>query len=544
MPFEIRKNIYVRGNAKHQIIALDDQMEAVITRTNTKRTVTMKQNIIKYRHNIMSLHSIEAFGNIVGSMQQGCRDVYFVRALGICAHYQEKIQQLDDTMSQRQREGKLTYKRIDALPAIFGANETEFYTGCYSQWQDSQRTCMKTKCSNNYAGLAEVLGCALTDIMEQYKLVKPNMSETIEKNFIIKLMYWFDFVMDNILTNWNEKSVMKIAAHNVSKEQEYLFYYMLTLIGADVLLLQNKADIAFAQDLKALSIEIPLGTYGDVDIPKYEIKVQDVAFDNSTSLSSSAQANAEKGTKIKVVVPPKPGRKTSVPTPTVPSQAQPPQVHIPRRASSSTTTSGNAANNNTGSGTRQEKSFEELALLASSVVMITIHDQYGSSMGSGSGIMVGRAGYILTNNHVASGGKYYSVKIEEDDRIYKTDEVIKYNSVFDLAVIRIDRTLNPIPIYQGTKKLVRGQKVVAIGSPLGLFNSVSNGIISGFRTMGNVDMIQFTAPTSHGSSGGAVLNMYGEVIGISTAGIDDGQNINLAVGYECINMFVKGFVGA
>ena len=56
-------------------------------------------------------------------------------------------------------------------------------------------------------------------------------------------------------------------------------------------------------------------------------------------------------------------------------------------------------------------------------------------------------------------------------------------------------------------------------------------------------MIQFTAPISHGSSGGAVLNMQGEVIGISTAGFDEGQNINLAVNYEDIRMFVIGFTG-
>ena len=55
-------------------------------------------------------------------------------------------------------------------------------------------------------------------------------------------------------------------------------------------------------------------------------------------------------------------------------------------------------------------------------------------------------------------------------------------------------------------------------------------------------MIQFTAPISQGSSGGAVLNMYGEVIGISTAGFDRGQNINLAVGYESIQMFIQGFL--
>ena len=82
----------------------------------------------------------------------------------------------------------------------------------------------------------------------------------------------------------------------------------------------------------------------------------------------------------------------------------------------------------------------------------------------------------------------------------------------------------------------------AMATALGLFNSVSDGIISGFRKISDVDMIQFTAPISHGSSGGAVLNMYGEVVGISTAGIDSGQNINLAIGYESIRAFASGFM--
>jgi S1-C subfamily serine protease len=174
--------------------------------------------------------------------------------------------------------------------------------------------------------------------------------------------------------------------------------------------------------------------------------------------------------------------------------------------------------------------------------MIAVHDQKGEVFATGSGIMISNQGYILTNNHVASGGNYYSVRIEDDNEIYKTDEVIKYHTVLDLALIRIDRTCQPIPLYRGDKPLVRGQKVVAIGSPLGLFNSVSNGIISGFRKIDNVDMIQFTAPISHGSSGGAVLNMYGEVIGISTAGMDSGQNINLAVDYKSVAEFIRGFL--
>ena len=100
----------------------------------------------------------------------------------------------------------------------------------------------------------------------------------------------------------------------------------------------------------------------------------------------------------------------------------------------------------------------------------------------------------------------------------------------------------PIPISRGGKRLVRGQKVVAIGSPLGLFNSVSDGIISGFRDMEKVSMIQFTAPVSHGSSGGALLDLYGDLIGIITAGFDDGQNLNLAVDCQTILQFVQGFL--
>ena len=68
------------------------------------------------------------------------------------------------------------------------------------------------------------------------------------------------------------------------------------------------------------------------------------------------------------------------------------------------------------------------------------------------------------------------------------------------------------------------------------------GIISGVYSDDGVSMIQFTAPISPGSSGGALLNLYGEVIGICTAGFDNGQNLNLAVGYENIAMFIQGFV--
>lgn len=263
-------------------------------------------------------------------------------------------------------------------------------------------------------------------------------------------------------------------------------------------------------------------------------------------VSPPPQAGAQ---PVRVAIPPRQGRKQTPPqqasqpqrferTPAVSKSSEPVQVHIPPRAGQRHDSTGPGS---ASQGARTEMTFEQLAQLASSVVMIMVHDKKGEPFATGSGIMIGRKGYILTNNHVLSDGSYFSVRIENDDNSYRADQIIKYNQVLDLAVIRIDRPLVPLPIYKGSQKLVRGQKVVAIGSPLGLFNSVSDGIIAGFRVLDDVDMIQFTAPTSPGSSGGAVLNMYGEVIGISTAGAPGAQGINWAVGYEFINLFTQGF---
>ncbi|WP_249661787.1 S1 family peptidase, partial [Lysinibacillus fusiformis] len=93
--------------------------------------------------------------------------------------------------------------------------------------------------------------------------------------------------------------------------------------------------------------------------------------------------------------------------------------------------------------------------------------------------------------------------------------------------MKVDRTSLPLPVkIEG--QLVRGQKIVAIGSPLGLFNSVSDGIVSGFRDLRKMSMIQFTAAISNGSSGGALLDMHGRLVGLITAGFDLTQNLNLA----------------
>lgn len=468
----------------------------------------MEIDTIRYRHNVMNINSLSAFIRIKGGYINGCRDVYFVRMTGASQTLISDIQNMDCEFDSSMKQGDTLYKRIEKLPVFSSREDVDFYSSCYKKWIDEDKKKIIIRSTDKNDNLAEALSNAIKEVDIKFSGTRGNINESIRKNFIVKILYWFDGIMQELVVNWNVKSCIKLVASNVVKEQEYLFFYLLTLIGTDVLLIQNKCDIQLSKTLMELSTEVNIGGFVEWDIPKYQKKNE-----NPTEKISSNPV------------------KKAVPKPVCNPVQNSDAARLVRVGKSKTENS-----------LTNEKSFEQLALLASSVVMIAIHDKNGEIVGSGSGIMIGKDGYILTNFHVVKNGCFFSVRIEDDENIYPTDEIIKYNSVLDMAIIRIDKELHPLPVYNSGKELVRGQKVVAIGSPMGLFNSVSDGIISGFRDIDGVNMIQFTAPISHGSSGGAVLNMYGEVIGMSTAGIDNAQNINLAVGYKSINQFVGGFV--
>ena len=472
------------------------------------------EKMITYRHNVMGINSSEAFLGVKCGYNLGRRDVYFVRALGwgqVLAPA-DVIADIDRKMGLEMERKRLFYRRPERLVFFPSREEMNFYEEQFLALKSGKEIYVKNLKGNPAFGNALAFACRET--LDKYRIIKRNVTESMEKNFAVKLLYWTDSVLGNALSGWDERKCYKVLADNVVKEQEYLFYYMLTLIGCDVLLFQSREDIRTADEIKNLSMELKLGGFCELPFPEYT--------PCESKKITEAEPEEKTVSKIQVEQVHRPELKPVLKTG--------PQVRMPKRQRQERRVEDG-----------REKSFEELALLASSIVMIEVHDQRGKPMGTGSGVMIGKDGFILTNHHVTRGGYSFSVRIEEDSAVYRTNEIIKYNSVFDLSVIRIGKVLSPLPVYRGTKKLVRGQKVVAIGSPLGLFNSVSDGIISGFREIDTVDMIQFTAPISHGSSGGAVLNMQGEIIGISTAGFDGGQNINLAVGYETINMFVRGF---
>ena len=484
---------------------------------------------VTYRHNIMKIETLDTFFSIRGGYNNHVRDVYFVRALGECPHYAEKIYDIEKRMRSEISRGRSNYYRVGALMNIPSQDDILYYSALYDKWKKGENITFDKEINNE--ALFNVISIALSSIEEIYIKVRKGVSESILKNFIIKVLYWFNQYIFDYLNQWNEKFCIKIVLEHVVKDQEYLFGYFLTLLGCDVLILANKKDIVVSEELKGYSQEILLGNFGDTNLKEYS-KI--VPVEEKTV---NKEAKYEMHENVKVIIPER-VRKNRSKEHTTENK----NIIVQNKTKIPVSGTIKIPNRNDITTEMKEKSFEELAQMASSIVMIAVHDSAGEVIGTGSGIMIGRDGFILTNHHVIAGGRFFSVRMEDDEEIYSTDEVIKYNSSLDLAVIRIRKLLNPLSIYRGKSKLVRGQKVVAIGSPLGLFNSVSDGIISGFRTIQDNDMIQFTAPISPGSSGGAVLNMYGEVIGISTAGFDSGQNINLAVSYENIYIFANGFL--
>lgn len=154
------------------------------------------------------------------------------------------------------------------------------------------------------------------------------------------------------------------------------------------------------------------------------------------------------------------------------------------------------------------------------------------SQGAGSGVIISEDGYILSNNHVVEGAKEVTVTLA-DSKEYEA-EVIGLDPKTDLAVLKIDaKDELPSASLGDSERLKVGDWVVAIGNPFGLNHTVTSGIVSAKgRVIGAGpydDFIQTDASINPGNSGGPLFNMKGEVIGINTAIIPQGQGIGFAI---------------
>ncbi|WP_422661213.1 stalk domain-containing protein [Paenibacillus sp. EC2-1] len=172
-------------------------------------------------------------------------------------------------------------------------------------------------------------------------------------------------------------------------------------------------------------------------------------------------------------------------------------------------------------------SNKQIAGFEQSVVLLESLDRKGESIGFGSAFAVGY-GLFLTNYHVINEASSYLI-ITGKDQVYEAAGIVAVDKKNDLALVKAKIRTNVPPLHIGsTQNLSKGQAVVAIGSPEGLQNKVSTGVVSGFRVIDNQRLIQFTAPIDSASSGGALFDKKGAVIGVTLSGLEEG-NLNFAV---------------
>jgi tetratricopeptide (TPR) repeat protein len=166
------------------------------------------------------------------------------------------------------------------------------------------------------------------------------------------------------------------------------------------------------------------------------------------------------------------------------------------------------------------------------VVAIATYDADGEPVMTGSGFFL-RPGEVVTNLHVIRGAKRCEVKtLDGKGKVFPVTGTLAVDEEGDLALLSVDMPRErPRASEIATALPDEGESIFVIGNPLKLEGSVTDGIVSAVREVPNVGkIIQITAPISHGNSGSPVFNLKGQVIGVVTVKVTNGQNINLAIG--------------
>lgn len=163
------------------------------------------------------------------------------------------------------------------------------------------------------------------------------------------------------------------------------------------------------------------------------------------------------------------------------------------------------------------------------IVEIAAFDRARNRVGMGTGFFVSADGYIATNYHVVEGAYSLAVTRYAGGGAITSVKLVAYNISQDVAILKIETSGEQF-LKLASNTVETGDTVYAIGSSLGLTDTFTQGIISNVdRYISGINCIQFTAPVSGGNSGGPLINVNGEVVGIVTLAINDAQNLNFAV---------------
>jgi tetratricopeptide (TPR) repeat protein len=161
---------------------------------------------------------------------------------------------------------------------------------------------------------------------------------------------------------------------------------------------------------------------------------------------------------------------------------------------------------------------------AKSVFVLYAQAPSGEFIAQGSGFWISGQ-KIVTNAHVANAGKIF-VDFGAARVIAKIQNIDSFN---DLAILTVDIDITAKPLALADSMPSPGERVFAIGNPEGLERSISEGVVSAARDIDHRELLQLTAPISHGSSGGPIVNARGQVVGVAVGFLASGQSLNFAV---------------
>ena len=195
--------------------------------------------------------------------------------------------------------------------------------------------------------------------------------------------------------------------------------------------------------------------------------------------------------------------------------------------------------------TGESVTIEAVKKVLPAVVTVLNQGQFGG--GSGSGFIISQDGYVVTNNHVVEGSRNLQIIYSQGGRASAT--LVGTAPEFDLAVLKVDGPVPTVAEWGNSGELPLGANVIAIGSALGQYqNSVTSGILSGFnRQLGGLGgLLQTDAAINHGNSGGPLINLAGQVVGINTmvvrGGMSDAEGLGFAIPSNVAQNVVRNLI--
>jgi S1-C subfamily serine protease len=168
------------------------------------------------------------------------------------------------------------------------------------------------------------------------------------------------------------------------------------------------------------------------------------------------------------------------------------------------------------------------------VFLLRVFDSSGEAFGGGTGFLV-QQGLVATNHHVVESAARIEVVLGEEKTV-EAAAIVAWDPENDLALLKLPSVERRPLSIESSRSLEPGDRVIVLGSPLGLSGTLSEGIVAALRPHGlgaesemSRPLLQITAPISPGSSGSPVLNAHGAVVGVAVAEMSGGQNLNFAI---------------